>query len=146
MSDASSLPLDAGAAPRVSSSPWKRRGGALAAFAGGAALAVVSMCARPNLPGGLWIGVLGTSLAGAALLAFFDSWRAAPAAELERRVSGRVLIAPAGQAVSAALWLWILLRLAVSGVLPMQTWLLAAAVPVGFVWLTGALGLLGQRL
>jgi 4-amino-4-deoxy-L-arabinose transferase-like glycosyltransferase len=141
MSDASSVTLDASAAPRAASASWKQRGSAAAAFVGGALLAVGSMCAKPNLPAGLWLGTLGTLLAAGSLLALVN-----PRANADRQVGLRSIAAPVGHALAASVWLWVLLRLAVAGVLPAQTWLLAVAVPAGFLWLSAASATLVQRL
>jgi 4-amino-4-deoxy-L-arabinose transferase-like glycosyltransferase len=141
MSDVSSVTLDASAAPRAARASWKQRGSAVAGFFGGALLAVASMCAKPTLPGGLWLGALGTLVAAASLLALLS--RGASAARL---VGMRSVAAPLGHALAASVWLWVLLRLAVAGVLPAQTWLLALAVPAGFLWLTAASATLVRRL
>jgi 4-amino-4-deoxy-L-arabinose transferase-like glycosyltransferase len=140
MSDVSSVTLDASAAPRAASASWKQRGSAAAGFFGGALLAVGSMCAKPNLPGGLWLGALGTLVAAASLLAVVSSGASAA------RMGVRSVAAPLGHALAASVWLWVLLRLAVAGVLPAQTWLLAVAVPAGFLWLAAASATLVRRL
>src|SRR5690606_12867520 len=102
-----------------------------------------SMCAKPNLPGGLWMGVLGTLLAASSLLALVGKRESA---DVERVVGVRTLAAPLGHALAACLWLGVLLRLAVAGVLPAQPWLLAAAVRAGFLWLCAASATLVRRL
>jgi 4-amino-4-deoxy-L-arabinose transferase-like glycosyltransferase len=143
MSDVSSVPLEAAAAPRLSSSSWKQRGAWFAGFVGAAVLALLSMCAKPALPGGLLLGALATSLSTGCLLTFLGTWRSV---EVVRQVSARALVAPLGHLLASSLWLWLLLRLAVAGVLPLQTALLAVAVPAGFIWWSGAAATLVQRL
>src|SRR4051794_15426200 len=109
MSDVSSVPLEAAAAPRLSSSSWKQRGAWFAGFVGAAVLALLSMCAKPALPGGLLLGALATSLSTGCLLTFLGTWRSV---EVVRQVSARALVAPLGHLLASSLWLWLLLRLA----------------------------------
>jgi 4-amino-4-deoxy-L-arabinose transferase-like glycosyltransferase len=142
MSDASSVSLDA-AHPRVASGPWKKRGGMAAAFVAGTLLALLSMCAKPRLPGGIFIGTIATLLSTASLLGLLGTWRAE---EGVQKVALRELLAPLLHAVAALIWLCVLLRLAVAGVLPVQTPLLAVAVPAGFLWLVAAVATLVRRL
>jgi 4-amino-4-deoxy-L-arabinose transferase-like glycosyltransferase len=150
MSEVSSVTLDAPVASPAASGPgkprgarWTSRAAAAAAFIAGTLLALASMCARPTLPGGLWIGTLGTVLSVAALLRLIATGRDT---EVQRVVALRTLAAPLGHAVAASIWLWVLLRLAVAGVLPAQTAVLAAAVPLGFIWLVAATATLVRRL
>jgi len=143
MTDVSSVPVDAAPPTRAATSQWKRRAASLAGFLAGALLALLSMSAKPSLPGGLWLGLIGTALAAGSLVRCAAAW--APA-DVARRVGARTLAAPFGLAVAALFWLWLLLRLAVAGVLPAQTLLLAAAVPAGFVWLAAASAELVRRL
>src|SRR5687767_7081824 len=138
MSDVSSVTLDAPvASPGASApgkqrrAPWKPRVAAAAVFIVGTLLALASMCAKPALPGGLWIGTFGTALSAAALLRLIATEQDTQAL---RVVAWRTLAAPLGHALAASIWLWVLLRLAVAGVLPAQTAVLAAAVPAGFIW------------
>src|SRR5688572_33417248 len=97
MSDVSSVTLDASAAPRAARASWKQRGGAAVGFFGGALLAVASMCAKPTLPGGLWLGALGTLVAAASLLALLS-----PGASAARVVGVRSVAAPVGHALAAS--------------------------------------------
>jgi 4-amino-4-deoxy-L-arabinose transferase-like glycosyltransferase len=142
MSDLSPV-VEAAAAPGLSSSSWKRRGAWFAGFVGAALLTLLSMCAKPALPGGLLIGGVGAALATGCLLAFIGTWRRV---EVVREVPARALATPLAHLLASSLWLWLLLRLAVAGVLPAQTALLAVAVPGGFVWWSGAAATLLQRL
>jgi 4-amino-4-deoxy-L-arabinose transferase-like glycosyltransferase len=143
MTDASSVPVGAAPLAQAATSPWKRRGLALAGFLTGALIAVLSMCAEPSLPGGLWLGLVGTALAAGSLVAAARAW---PSEDVVRRVEARSLALPLGLALAALLWLWLLLRLAVAGVLPAQTPLLAVAIPAGFIWIAAASGSLVGRL
>jgi len=143
MTDASSVPVDAAPPAQAATSPWRRRGLSLAGFLAGAFIALLAMCAKPSLPGGLWLGLVGTLLASGSLVAAARTWSPE---EVARRVEARALALPFGQTLAALLWLWLLLRLAVAGVLPAQTPLLAVAVPAGFVWLAAAAATLVSRL
>jgi 4-amino-4-deoxy-L-arabinose transferase-like glycosyltransferase len=145
MSDASTVPLEAEPRPRVESTPWKRRAISLAGFLGGTLLALSSMSARPSLPGGLAIGTFGTLLSAGSLLALLGTWcREQPVAD--RQIGWQRVAGPLAHCAASLTWLWLLLWLAVAGVLPAQTWLCAAAVPAGFIWLTAGVGALAQRL
>jgi 4-amino-4-deoxy-L-arabinose transferase-like glycosyltransferase len=146
MSDASTVPLEAESGPRVANSLWKRRATAFAGFLGGTLLALLSMSAKPSLPGGLVLGTLGTCISAASLLALMGTWRESDVALAERHVGWRRVAAPLAHSLASLVWLWLLLWLAVLGVLPAQNWLLAAAVPAGFIWLAAGVGTLAQRL
>jgi 4-amino-4-deoxy-L-arabinose transferase-like glycosyltransferase len=114
-----------------------------AAFVAGTLLALLSMCAKPSLPGGIFIGVFATLLSTASLLGLIGTWREV---QVVRQIGLGQLRGPLLHAVAALIWLWVLLRLAVAGVLPVQTPLLAAAVPAGFLWLVAAVATLIARL
>ena len=116
----------------------------LAGFFAGALVALFSMCAKPSLPGGLWLGLLGTFVATGSLVRWAGSYAAAD--DAAPRVELRALALPLGMSLVALSWLWLLLRLAVAGVLPAQTPLLAVTVPAGFVWLAASTAELVRRL
>ncbi len=146
MSDASTVPLEVEPRPRAATTPWKRRGISLAGLFGGLLLALASMCAKPSLPGGLAIGTLGTCLAVGSALVLLGTLIEAGANAAARQVHFRQIAAPLTHCVVSLVWLWLLCRLAVAGVLPAQTGVLAVAVPAGFIWLSGAAATLVQRL
>jgi 4-amino-4-deoxy-L-arabinose transferase-like glycosyltransferase len=136
--------LDSDRAPALSSPTWKKRSVLTALLLAGALLALVAMAARPGLPGGLWLGLLGTGLAAGSALLLFDSF--APRELVARQVAARELLWPALHASMALLLLWGVLRLAVRGVIPAQTLVLSILVPLLFLWWVGALGTCAGRL
>jgi 4-amino-4-deoxy-L-arabinose transferase-like glycosyltransferase len=101
------------------------------------------MCARPALPGGFWLGLLGTCLALVAALSFVER---ADAAEPAALLSGRELLVPASAGFVALLVLWAALRLAVLGVIPHQSLVLALLVPAAFLGLVLAVAVGARRL
>ena len=113
------------------------------ALLAGVALALAAMIAHPSLPGGLFVGLVGTCIGVAASLFLLDTFRAP---EVVHQVAARGLLWPVVNAGAAVLLLWVALRLAVSGVVPAQTLTLAVVVPAGFLWLIGALSTALDRL
>jgi 4-amino-4-deoxy-L-arabinose transferase-like glycosyltransferase len=143
MNDAPSVPLQPERLSTASAFPWKERSVSLAVLVGGAALALLAMCARPGLPGGLWLGLIGTCAASVAALRFAELESAAQPAGV---FSARTLLAPVLHGSGALVVFWAALRWAVLGVLPQQTWLLAVVVPAAFVWLVLAIAVAAGRL
>ncbi len=109
----------------------------------GAALLLLSMCARPSLPGGFLIGCIGVSIAVGSALLLLGTW---DRSEPLLRVSLRAVAWPLAHTFVAGILLWLSLRLAVWGVIPAQTQTLAVLVPVAFSWWVGAGATLAQRL
>jgi len=143
MNDAPSVPIEPDPLASVSAFPWKLRATQLATLACGAALALLAMCARPALPGGLWLGVFGVAVAAAAALGLSERLDAgAPA----RVVAGRQLLWPLVHSLLALVALWGALRLGVLGVLRQQVLVLGLLVPAAFLWLTAALAVGVGRL
>lgn len=143
MSDASPLALDADRAPAAWSSSWKRRAVATALLLLGAVVALGSMCARPALPGGFFIGLVGTLVASGAALALVGTFHPSP---VTRSVRLSELVWPVVQVALAVLVLFVALRLAVLGVVPAQTLTLAVLVPSAWIWLVGASATVARRL
>jgi 4-amino-4-deoxy-L-arabinose transferase-like glycosyltransferase len=141
MSDASPLALDADHA--TWSSSWKRRAVAMAVLLLGAVLALTAMCARPSLPGGFFIGLVGTAVATGATLVLLDTFYRPGVA---RTVPLSEVVWPLALVAAAALVSFVALRLAVVGVVPAQTLTLAVLVPFAFIWLAGAAATVAQRL
>lgn len=132
MQEAPELSFDvAEAAPARASSrrSWRVRGGLGCAVIFGAALALAAMAAQPALPLGFWIGLFGVCLASSASVLLLDTFHAIePGAE----VSARRLTWPLALAAVALIICWALVRAAVAGVVPAQTWVLAFALPAAF--------------
>jgi 4-amino-4-deoxy-L-arabinose transferase-like glycosyltransferase len=137
MSDAPAMHLEAASLPAVSSSHWKRRGVLLGTLLLGTLLALLSMVARPRLPAGLLLGLIGTCTAAGSSLLLLDTF--SQREPVARELQARRLLWPAIHAAAAGLLLFVALRLAVWGVIPAQTRVLAVIVPLGFLWLVGAL-------
>src|SRR4051812_3524726 len=116
MSDASSVPLEAESGAGGVSTSWKGRATGIAGVLGGAIVSLLCMGARPNVPGGLLLGTLGTGVSVASLLGLLGDARPA-----EREVSLARVAAPLASCLASLVWLWLLLSLAVAGVLPAQT-------------------------
>ncbi|MEY2936985.1 MAG: hypothetical protein RL033_7734, partial [Pseudomonadota bacterium] len=157
MNDAPSVPLDperssapldpalssTGLSSTESSIPWRQRAPALGLLVAGLLLALLAMAAHPALPGGLWLGMLGTALAAGGTLAVFH---VTPVRPVAATLSGRELLGPGLQALAALLTFWLALRLGVLGVIPAQSWVLALLVPGTFLWLVLALAVGAGRL
>src|SRR6187402_814936 len=135
MNDAPPVPLEPNPLASASAFPWKLRATQLATLACGAALALLAMCARPALPGGLWLGVFGVAVAAAAALGLSERTDLRASA---RVVAGRQLLWPLVHSLLALVALWGALRLGVLGVLRQQVLVLGLLVPAAFLWLTAA--------
>jgi 4-amino-4-deoxy-L-arabinose transferase-like glycosyltransferase len=144
MSDASPMHLDTDRVPALSSPAWKKRSVLAVLLLVGALLSLSAMGARPGLPGGLWIGLLGICLAAGSTLLLFESF--GPREMAARQVAARELLWPALHASVALFLLWGALRLAVLGVIPAQTLVLSIVVPLAFSWWVGAVGTCVGRL
>lgn len=144
MSEASPVPLELDRAPVQSGSRWRSAALAGSGLLGAALVAVLVMGARPGLPGGFFIGLFATC--AAALSGLWLSLAFAPAAPIAREVSLTVLRWPALAAAGSLASLWLVLRLAVAGVLPLQEPLLAVLVPGLFMSLVSACAVVLARL
>ncbi len=141
------LPLDAERSVHVagaaSGKVWRVRAVLVATLLASAALALAAMAARPALPLGFWLGAVAIFLASAVTLLFVDTFRSVAA---DAEAGARSVAAPALNVVLAAFVLWLSLRLAVLGVIPAQTAVLAAAVPASFTWLVASAAVVLERL
>lgn len=146
MQDAPELPYEAAPRPAATASSrqsWRVRGVLLLSLIGGALLALAAMAAKPGLPLGFWLGLLGTAVASGSALLFVDTIRRV---EPDAEVSARRVAWPVAHALFALVLGWGLVRLAVLGVVPAQTWVLALALPAVFLWLVAATGIALDRL
>jgi 4-amino-4-deoxy-L-arabinose transferase-like glycosyltransferase len=144
MSEAPSLPLEAESDLDRVSSRWKERIQSSVGLLLGTSLSLVAMGAEPRLPGGFSIGFAGVLLATGSALAFVSTF--ARPRDAVRELSAGALLFPVAQALAAFVWLWLLLRAAVAGVIPLQEPVLAITVPTGFIWLTSAMATAVNRL
>ena len=82
-----------GSAPSAATGKlWRARLGCVLVLLAGALLALVAMAARPSLPQGFWLGLVGVTVAVVAAVLLTDSFHRAPA---DAKVAGKRLRAPA---------------------------------------------------
>jgi 4-amino-4-deoxy-L-arabinose transferase-like glycosyltransferase len=109
----------------------------------GVVVALFSMSARPALPGGVWIGLIGVGVAVFSAVAWAGE---AERSEPSTSVALGDVVRPGVGALVALFVLWLGVRLGVLGVVPKPAIVLGLVVPLSLIAAAAALGSLLGRL